>query len=89
MDQRGAGAEVDLRRVAGLDVERAGGLGRQLLADVGHQATHGRVAASPAVPALQRRVDGHAREALLNPGRDLAAMSFQRGDGGADLARTA
>jgi len=89
VDERGAGAEVNLGGIAGLEVQAAGGLRRQLIADVGHQPAHGRVAACPAVLALQRGVDGRARDALLDPGAKLRTMRLQRGNGGAGLARAA
>jgi hypothetical protein len=60
--------------------------GGSLAADVGQQPAHGRVAACPAVLALQRGVDGRARDALLDPGAEQLAVRLQRGDGGAGLA---
>ena len=43
VDTRGAGAEDDLGYIAGFEVQSAGGLGRQLAADVGRQAAYRRV----------------------------------------------
>ena len=83
MDEHRAGAEVHLGCIARLERQPAGGLRWQLGADVGQQPTHGRIAASPGVLALQGGMDGCARDALLNPSNELGPMRLQGGDGGA------
>jgi len=75
--------EVHLRGLARGEFQAAGDLGRQAGADAGDHAAHGRVAACPAVLALQRLVDGRAGHALLDPAGHLGAVFFQTGDGAA------
>jgi hypothetical protein len=83
----GASAEVHLGDLARGELQAAGDLRGQLLAQPGHQAAHCRVAARPAVPALQRKVDGRAADALLEPAQHGVAVVLQARDGRSRPAR--
>jgi hypothetical protein len=80
--EEGTSAEVHLRHLGRGELQAAGDFHGQLLAQARHQTAHGRVAARPAVPALQRQVDGRAADALLEPLLHRGAVGLQAGDGG-------
>lgn len=85
--ERGAGAEVDLRGLARVELLPVSGFGRQQTADVGHKPGARWVDAGPAVRGLQRGVDRCARDALLDPGDELLAVLLRRRHRAAGQAR--
>ena len=81
-------AEVDLRRLAGVELQDGGDLWVSGL-DAREEAAHRGVRAGEAVAAYQSAVDSGALDSLTPPTRDPLAMWFgQRGDRGRCAHRT-
>ena len=81
-------AEVDLRRLAGVELQDGGDLWVSGL-DAREEAAHRGVRAGEAVAAYQSAVDSGALDSLTPPTRDPLAMWFsQRGDRGLWAHRT-
>ena len=81
-------AEVDLRRLAGVELQDGGDLWVSGL-DAREEAAHRGVRAGEAVAAYQSAVDSGALDSLTPPTRDPLAMWFgQRGDRGLCAHRT-
>ena len=88
VEDLGTLAEVDLRRLAGVELEHGGHL-RVSGLDACEEAAHRGVRAGEAVAAHQGGVDGGALDALTPPTRNPLAMRFsQRGDRGLCAHRT-
>lgn len=67
MHEHRAGAKVHLDCLARCEVESAAGLWRLATSDIGQDTAHRRVAAAPALFALERGEDGDTGDALLSP----------------------
>ena len=81
VDEDRAGAEVDLRGLAGREGERYGRLGRARGADRRDDASHRRVAAPIAVLAHKGSMDRYAGHAAGDPALDLRAEGLDGGNG--------
>ena len=87
IEQEGSGAEVDLRCLAGRELQAYGGLRWPCCVERLQHPPHRRVAAAVAVLATQRRMDRHAGHALLDPPCDESAEWFDGRHGAARALR--
>jgi len=83
VDQERPGAEVDLRRFTGCELQPHGGFGRPRRAERLQHSPYCRVAAAVAVLAAQRGMDRDASDALLDPPRNERAKRLDRRHGAA------